>query len=76
MDVSRVPGEAGVDYALVEQFGTDVCQCRPGDQNGRDEGEDAEQGNDQDQVRTFDGIHKAALSFHDVLLSLNVFNYL
>ena len=77
MGVARSVGEAWVDnsWLLVEQFGADVGECRPGDQDGRDEGEHAESGNHEHQVRTFDGIHKAALSFHDALLLLRLFNY-
>jgi hypothetical protein len=57
------------DLVLVEQFRADVGQRRPGDQHRRDEGEHAEHGDDQDQVTAFHGIHKAALSFHNDLLS-------
>ena len=55
---------------LVKKFRADVSECRPGDQHGRDESKDTEHGNDENQVTTFDIIHKAALSFHDVLLSI------
>lgn len=57
-------------YFLVEHFGAEISQCRPGDQNGRDESKHAECGKDQNQVTTFHGIHKAALSFHRNLLSV------
>ena len=66
--VSRASGGEVKVKILVEQFRADVGEGRPGDQDRRDEGEDAESGNDENQVRTFYGIHKAALSFHDVLL--------
>ena len=53
---------------LVKKFRSDVSECRPSDQYGRDESKDTECSYDQNQVTTFYIVHKAALSFHDVLL--------
>ena len=63
------------NQGLVKKLRPDVSQCRPRDQNGRDEREDAEGGNNKNQVRAFYGIHEAALSlrFHDVLLCVKFF---
>ena len=61
---------------LVKQFGAEVSQGGPGDQYGGDKGEHAEGSDDEYEVRTFNGIHKAAVSFHGVLLLLSFFNYL
>lgn len=59
---------------LVKKFRTDVGDRRPGDQYGRDESKHTESGNDENQVVTFYTLHKAALSFHDVLLSFRLWD--
>ena len=48
----------------VEQLGADVGEGGPGDQDGGDEGEHAEDREDEDQVAALDGIHHGGLSFH------------
>lgn len=52
----------------VEQLGAEVGEGRPGDEDGRDDSEDAEDGQGECQVAAFDGIHHGGLSFHGVLL--------
>ncbi len=59
---------------LVEHLGAEVGQCRPGDQSGGDEGEDAEHAHDGDGVTGFYGIDDIGCVFHGVapvLLSLD-----
>ena len=51
---------------LVEHFGAEVGKCWPGDQDGRDKGEDAEDGHDSNSVAGFYIINDVGCGFHDV----------
>ena len=51
---------------LVEQLGAEVGQGRPGDQHGRDEGEQAQDTHDGDRVTGFDGTDDVGCALHDV----------
>ena len=52
--------------SLVKQFRADVGECRPGDQDRRDEGEHAEDTHDGDCVAGFDGIDDVGCAGHDL----------
>jgi len=66
--------QAGNGYAiLIEHLCAEVGQRRPGNQSGRDKGEDAEHAHDGNSVTGFYGIDDIGCVFHGVapvLLSL------
>lgn len=53
-------------FLLVEHLGAEVGQCRPGDQNGRDKGEHAEDAHDGDGVTGFHIIDDVGCGFHNM----------